>query len=82
MNQEIITAALITDKLLSAGLTAEEFDWKTPEYFRYGYWHKLPTQVWDAIKEFVEEDIYEDDDGDGPGGRPIIIRRYSYHLKK
>ena len=77
MNKEIIT-----EKLQAAGLLAEEIEWKTDNYFRYGYWKRLPANVFNTIKEFVEEDLYEDDDGDGPGGRPIIIKRYSYFIKK
>lgn len=77
MNKE-----LITEKLLAAGINIESLEWRTDTYLRYCYWTRLPMDAWEVVKEFLDEDIYEDDDGAGRGGRPIIIQRYSYYIKK
>jgi hypothetical protein len=81
MNKE-----LITEKLLAAGIEIESLDWRLDwqnnTYLRYCYWTQLPIDAWNAVKEFMDEDIYDDDDGDDYNGRPIIIQHYSYHIKK
>ena len=73
---------LITEILLASGINIESLDWRTDTYLRYCYWTRLPIDAWNAVKEFMDEDIYDDDDGEDYHGRPIIIQRYSYYIKK
>ena len=75
-----MTKEIITEKLIAAGADPTRIEWRE-DYLRYGYWSLLPEAAYDAIAEYMYEDLYEDDDGDDDRGRPIIRRLYSYHFK-
>jgi hypothetical protein len=78
----------IVQALAEAGLSSEEIDFRgefgkadSITHFRYSYWRRLPSDAYEAIAHLVYEDLYEDDDGDDDRGRPIIIKRWSYHFR-
>ena len=70
----------ITEALIGTGIDLTDIDFRGSGYFRYGYWRRLPSEAYEAIAHLVDEDLYEDDDGDDERGRPIIIKRWSYHF--
>ena len=57
---------------------------------QFGYYNKLDNKdqkkVLDILGKYIwdiEEDCYESDDGDEyPGGPPIILRKWSYIIKR
>jgi len=72
----------ITERLIATGISPERIEWRGEhDYLRVGYWQQLPSKAYAAISEWMEEDLYEDDDGDDDRGRPIIRKLYSYHFK-
>ena len=56
---------------------------------RFGYWNRLSQAQLSSLQEAlgvmsnaITEDLYEDDDGDGDNGKPIIRKLYSYTLNQ
>lgn len=65
--------------ILESDISFRGSDWCTP-YFTYQGWSLLPTHVLESINTIVSEKLYEDYDGDGDGGRPIILRKWYYEF--
>ena len=66
--------------LSQAGLDTSVLEWIGPDRFRWGHWRPLPAEGQWALLSGVEEEVYEDWDGDGDGGRPLCYTRYTYRL--
>lgn len=66
--------------LSRAGVPLSTIQWIGENEFRYAYWQQLPAEAQWALLPHVEEEVYEDWDGDS-GGRPIIFSRYSYKIR-
>jgi len=72
----------ILDQLIENGLDENEIEFRgdsNHRYIRYGYWSRLNETESKNVN--LEEDLYEDDDGDDDNGRSIIRRLYSYIIK-
>lgn len=69
----------IMDRLLSLGVLSNEIEFTSTSSFRYRYWAPLPPAAMAALDKLIEEEVYEDHDGDDERGRPIIRRLYSYN---
>jgi hypothetical protein len=73
---------LIKAQLIQNGLNEKEIRFRgesNRRYIRYAYWQKLTESQLQRIN--LEEDLYEDDDGDDDRGQPIIRTLYSYIIK-
>jgi hypothetical protein len=72
----------IKDQLVKNGLEPHRIEFRgdayNRRYIRYSYWQQLTESQLQGTD--LEEDLYEDDDGD-IRGRPIIRRLYSYIIK-
>jgi hypothetical protein len=79
MHKEQILEILALYNIPAEDISFRGSDGKTT-YFTYQSWRELPSEAFRAISNLVFEDIYEDNDGDGDGGRPIIRRLYTYQL--
>jgi len=71
----------IKARLIEAGTPEEFIEFREKDsVLRIGYWQEISLAGWNAIKEYVTEDMYEDEDDFG--GRPYYRRLYSYPIKK
>jgi hypothetical protein len=72
----------IKERLIQNGATDADIQFRDTgkyRYVRYGYWKRLTDKQLEGLD--LEEDLYEDMDGDDYRGRPIYIKQYSYRIK-
>ena len=76
----------ILQRLSQFGITESDISFRGSDgkttYFTYQGWRPLPDDALQSIRDIVSEDIYEDYDGDGERGRPIIRRMWYYEFCK
>jgi hypothetical protein len=74
----------ILQRLLPMGVQDSEISFRgsngVSTHFTYHGWRPLPADAFDSINDLVSEELYEDYDGDGEGGRPIIRRMWYYEF--
>ena len=77
--------SIILQKLSQFGITESDISFHSlngSPYFKYQSWRYLPDSALTVIQDISNETYFEDYDGDGDGGRPIIRRMWYYEFCK